>query len=52
MEIGVSVPKKYARAALPIIKEEFLSSGESLKADLRCDVEMSECWAGTKQGLS
>ena len=45
-EIGLNVPKEHAYEAIKIAEKEFLGAGKDLKADLRCDIAISECWAG------
>lgn len=45
-ELIINVPKQYLKEALPIIKKEFLAGGVGIKAPLRCDIEISECWCG------
>ena len=45
-EVALNIPKEHAYEAVQIAKKEFLGAGKDLKADLRCDIEMSECWAG------
>ena len=45
-EVSLNVPKYCLKEAIEIAKKEFLTSGKDLKADLRCDIEVAECWAG------
>ena len=45
-EIGASVPKNKLSVAIPILEKEFLAGGVGIKASLRCDIEVSECWCG------
>ena len=45
-EVCLSVPESNAYEALIVAKREFLGAGKELPADLRCDVEISNCWSG------
>ena len=45
-EVALNVPKKNAYEAIQIAKKEFLGAGKDLQADLKCDIEIAECWAG------
>ncbi len=45
-ELGLCVPKKYAYEAIEIAKQEFLAAGKALPVNLKCDIEIAECWSG------
>lgn len=45
-EVSISAPYDNAYEIFNIAKREFLGAGKGLKAELRCDADISTCWSG------